>query len=163
MQILGKWRRFGARAARPTLLGLLLAAALPAASPDPGKAALLSTLFPGLGQFYNGQKLKGAFFLTAGAYFGAQTLYSAYHTYGALRTYRQTGDESDHRRYQAWFRQTMSHLFGYLTVWGYAIADAYVTAHLAPLNPSPQLLFSPSAPKGAGTGGKIEVRLVFHL
>jgi TM2 domain-containing membrane protein YozV len=83
---------------------------------SPTKAALMSAIIPGLGQFYNGRKMKGLIL-------GGLSLASLTYTFIKYSEYRVRGDN-----------RIVSEFLGAviinLAVWGYTSADAFVDAYL---------------------------------
>jgi hypothetical protein len=83
---------------------------------SPTKAALMSAIIPGLGQFYNGRKIKGLIL-------GGLSLTSLTYTFLKYSEYRVRGDN-----------RSVSEFLGAviinLAVWGYTSADAFVDAYL---------------------------------
>ncbi len=83
---------------------------------SPTKAALMSAIIPGLGQFYNGRKIKGLIL-------GCLSLASLTYTFIKYSEYRVRGDN-----------RSVSEFLGAviinLAVWGYTSADAFVDAYL---------------------------------
>jgi hypothetical protein len=83
---------------------------------SPTKAALMSAIIPGLGQFYNGRKIKGLIL-------GGLSLASLTYTFLKYSEYRVRGDN-----------RSVSEFLGAviinLAVWGYTSADAFVDAYL---------------------------------
>jgi hypothetical protein len=83
---------------------------------SPTKAALMSAIIPGLGQFYNGRKIKGLIL-------GGLSLASLTYTFIKYSEYRVRGDN-----------RSVSEFLGAviinLAVWGYTSADAFVDAYL---------------------------------
>jgi hypothetical protein len=83
---------------------------------SPTKAALTSAIIPGLGQFYNGRKIKGLIL-------GSLSLASLTYTFIKYSEYRVRGDN-----------RSVSEFLGAviinLAVWGYTSADAFVDAYL---------------------------------
>jgi len=83
---------------------------------SPTKAALMSAIIPGLGQFYNGRKMKGLIL-------GGLSLASLTYTFLKYSEYRVRGDN-----------RSVSEFLGAviinLAIWGYTSADAFVDAYL---------------------------------
>jgi len=83
---------------------------------SPTKAALMSAIIPGSGQFYNGRKIKGLIL-------GGLSLASLTYTFIKYSEYRVRGDN-----------RSVSEFLGAviinLAVWGYTSADAFVDAYL---------------------------------
>jgi hypothetical protein len=83
---------------------------------SPTKAALMSAIIPGSGQFYNGRKIKGLIL-------GGLSLASLTYTFLKYSEYRVRGDN-----------RSVSEFLGAviinLAVWGYTSADAFVDAYL---------------------------------
>jgi hypothetical protein len=83
---------------------------------SPTKAALMSAIIPGSGQFYNGRKIKGLIL-------GGLSLVSLTYTFIKYSEYRVRGDN-----------RSVSEFLGAaiinLAVWGYTSADAFVDAYL---------------------------------
>ncbi len=84
--------------------------------PEPSRAALYSAIFPGAGQFYVGNRVKGFLFGAAGAYFG----------YRALRDLSISGGSTDSPAFPGFMDNALS----FVAVWGLSIVDAYISAHL---------------------------------
>jgi TM2 domain-containing membrane protein YozV len=83
---------------------------------SPTKAALMSAIIPGLGQFYNGRKMKGLIL-------GGLSLASLTYTFIKYSEYRVRGDN---RSVSEFLGATIINL----AVWGYTSADAFVDAYL---------------------------------
>ena len=83
---------------------------------SPTKAALMSAIIPGLGQFYNGRKIKGLIL-------GGLSLASLTYTFLKYSEYRVRGDN---RSVSEFLGATIINL----AVWGYTSADAFVDAYL---------------------------------
>jgi TM2 domain-containing membrane protein YozV len=83
---------------------------------SPTKAALMSAIIPGLGQFYNGRKIKGLIL-------GGLSLASLTYTFLKYSEYRVRGDN-----------RSVSEFLGAIIInlafWGYTSADAFVDAYL---------------------------------
>ncbi len=103
----------------------------PAERPQPKKAALYSLLYPGLGEYYSGQKRKALAISTIATFFLVK---SAVH-YWNYRVYRddylENGFYSSKIEYENQFRSFMSSVFWYLGVLGFSMVDSYISAHLA--------------------------------
>jgi TM2 domain-containing membrane protein YozV len=83
---------------------------------SPTKAALMSAIIPGLGQFYNGRKIKGLIL-------GGLSLASLTYTFIKYSEYRVRGDNRS-------VSEFLGAIIINLTVWGYTSADAFVDAYL---------------------------------
>ncbi len=102
------------------LISFVVLAAFPSKDTSvvsPSKAALMSAILPGGGQFYTGQPIKGGVL-------GGLELFFAYN---ALSSYSKINTASSSDPY---FQKFMSNALWFLAVWGYSIIDAYVSAHL---------------------------------
>jgi len=86
---------------------------------SPGRAAFLSAVIPGGGQFYTHKPIKGVIFGTGEIVFLTKTLLD----------YRELSGESDQSRRESLIRKTMGDLFWFIGFWGFSIVDAYVTAN----------------------------------
>jgi TM2 domain-containing membrane protein YozV len=80
------------------------------------KAALMSAIIPGLGQFYNGRKIKGLIL-------GGLSLASLTYTFIKYSEYRVRGDNRS-------VSEFLGAIIINLAVWGYTSADAFVDAYL---------------------------------
>ncbi len=83
---------------------------------SPTKAALMSAIIPGLGQFYNGMKIKGLIL-------GGLSLASLTYTFIKYSEYRVRGDNRS-------VSEFLGAIIINLAVWGYTSADAFVDAYL---------------------------------
>jgi TM2 domain-containing membrane protein YozV len=83
---------------------------------SPTKAALMSAITPGLGQFYNGRKIKGLIL-------GGLSLASLTYTFIKYSEYRVRGDNRS-------VSEFLGAIIINLAVWGYTSADAFVDAYL---------------------------------
>lgn len=83
---------------------------------SPTKAALMSAIIPGLGQFYNGRKIKGLIL-------GGLSLVSLTYTFIKYSEYRVRGDNRS-------VSEFLGAIIINLAVWGYTSADAFVDAYL---------------------------------
>jgi hypothetical protein len=83
---------------------------------SPTKAALMSAIIPGLGQFYNGRKIKGLIL-------GGLSLASLAYTFIKYSEYRVRGDNRSASEF-------LGAVIINLAVWGYTSADAFVDAYL---------------------------------
>jgi hypothetical protein len=83
---------------------------------SPTKAALMSSIIPGLGQFYNGRKIKGLIL-------GGLSLASLTYTFLKYSEYRVRGDNRS-------VSEFLGAIIINLAVWGYTSADAFVDAYL---------------------------------
>jgi TM2 domain-containing membrane protein YozV len=83
---------------------------------SPTKAALMSAIIPGLGQFYNGRKIKGLIL-------GGLSLASLTYTFIKYSEYRVRGDNRS-------VSEFLGAIIINLAVWGYTSADAFVDAYL---------------------------------
>lgn len=86
---------------------------------SPGRAAFLSAVIPGGGQFYTHKPIKAFIFGTGEIIFLTKTLLD----------YRELSRESEQSRRESLIRQTMGDLFWFISFWGFSIVDAYVTAN----------------------------------
>lgn len=84
---------------------------------SPGKAVLLSAVIPGGGQFYTGHYARGVIYFVSESYFGITSLLH-------LRNYYRKGKELSE------FNKALSQGFWFLSIWGFSLVDAYVSAHL---------------------------------
>lgn len=123
------------------MMGTVLMMGLLQAVPvrDPGKAVWWS-LLPGGGQFYTGKPVAGLILGAGEAFFLFQTATRAWDAYEALRTYRQTGSPADREVFLVRQQDALFSFFWYLTFWAYATADAYISAHLDPVEVRLQVL-----------------------
>jgi hypothetical protein len=83
---------------------------------SPTKAALMSAIIPGSGQFYNGRKIKGL--ILGGLSFASLT-----YTLLKYSEYRVRGDNRS-------VSEFLGAIIINLAVWGYTSADAFVDAYL---------------------------------
>jgi hypothetical protein len=83
---------------------------------SPTKAALMSAIIPGWGQFYNGRKIKGLIL-------GGLSLASITYTFIKYSEYRARGDNRS-------VSEFLGAIIINLAVWGYTSADAFVDAYL---------------------------------
>jgi hypothetical protein len=83
---------------------------------SPTKAALMSAIIPGSGQFYNGRKIKGLIL-------GGLSLASLAYTLLKYSEYRVRGDNRS-------VSEFLGAIIINLAVWGYTSADAFVDAYL---------------------------------
>jgi hypothetical protein len=83
---------------------------------SPTKAALMSAIIPGSGQFYNGRKIKGLIL-------GGLSLASLTYTFLKYSEYRVRGDNRSTSEF-------LGAIIINLAVWGYTSADAFVDAYL---------------------------------
>ncbi len=83
---------------------------------SPTKAALMSAIIPGSGQFYNGRKIKGLIL-------GGLSLASLTYTFIKYSEYRVRGDNRS-------VSEFLGAIIINLAVWGYTSADAFVDAYL---------------------------------
>jgi hypothetical protein len=96
-----------------------------------GTAALLaSAAYPGLGQLLNEDDTKAAFVGAAEAFLIARLVLEDRRTRNSLRMYRQTGDREYFDAYSDHFDRRQSLVWWAAIVALYAVADAYVDAHL---------------------------------
>ncbi|MDT7903791.1 MAG: DUF5683 domain-containing protein [Candidatus Caldipriscus sp.] len=83
---------------------------------SPTRAALMSAIIPGSGQFYNGRKIKGLIL-------GGLSLVSLTYTFIKYSEYRVRGDNRS-------VSEFLGAIIINLAVWGYTSADAFVDAYL---------------------------------
>ncbi len=100
---------------------LVFYAIFPVRSPSPSKAMLYSAVFPGMGQFYNGDYVKGVIMTGVSVFL----LSSAYVNYRESHKY-----EKGSSGWEFYRKEAFSFGLYYLGVYLYSIADAYVSAHL---------------------------------
>lgn len=103
------------------LLGLLLFTALPAQK-SPPLAILLSAVFPGGGQFYTENYLKGVVIGSAQASLTYLVIQEHYEAQGA-KGGDSTESEAHRARRDRWLWWTAG-------VWVFSMADAYTSAHM---------------------------------
>lgn len=96
---------------------------------SPEKAVLWS-LLPGGGQFYTAQPIKGVVLGGVETFFLIRSVQHGWQAYQALRKYRTSGNPSDREAFVQAQEDWLFNLFWYLSFWGYATADAYISAHL---------------------------------
>ena len=97
---------------------------------SPQKAVLLSAVFPGGGQFYTGQYVKGAVLLVGEGALIALTVRSYLDMREADRNYQDTGDASYKSVSDDAFNRTLRHGFLLFGAWGFSMLDAFVSAQL---------------------------------
>ena len=85
---------------------------------SPTRAAFLSAIIPGGGQFYTHSPIKGVLFGVGEVVFLGKTLLD----------FKDLNKESDPTKREPLLRQTMGDLFWFIGFWGFSIIDAYITA-----------------------------------
>ena len=110
------------------ILILTLQLSMPTKSPQ--KAVLLSMAFPGGGQFYTCQYVKGAAVLIAEGTLIALTLNDFFDMREFDRKYRETGDTSYKLRSEERFDRILREGFILMGVWGFSMLDAFISAQL---------------------------------
>lgn len=115
---------------------------------SPTTAVIRSAILPGLGQWYNGQKIKSILVFSAGAGLIGNAIY--YNQY----VVRSTSDEE--RRFYENYRS--SALWWYMGLYLLNLLDAYVDAHLWDFNTSPDLSFGEPA-----EDRRFMIRIGWHL
>ncbi len=123
--------------------------------PDPTGAMLRSLILPGWGQFYNGKWFKGI--LIGGAEIGFLT------NAIVLNQYLQSAETEIDRNYYWENRNLSIWLLGATIL--YSMADAYVDAHMADFEASPDLsmvTFTQSEPKTGLTSRFYTIQFTFN-
>ncbi|MBC8345973.1 MAG: hypothetical protein ISR82_00705 [Candidatus Marinimicrobia bacterium] len=92
----------------------------------PGQAAKRAMMFPGGGQFYNGQPIKGS--LLIGAVLAAGFLYTDY----AIKYKNYDGNDAAEKATYLKLRNKYGWWVGFVYIYG--LLDAIVEAHLHPFN-----------------------------
>lgn len=130
----------------------------------PKKSALwamfASTVLPGGGQVYTGNRLRGIFFLAAQGAVLTKFFLEHTETEDAWARYQRTHEYSDYLDYDHHFKRRYDYLWWCGLVWGLSIADAYVDAHLYAFeeNGTPHLAVTTSP-----TGPDLRVMLAFSF
>jgi len=97
------------------------------------KSAILSTIFPGLGQMYSRKHIKGIVFISTGAILLGASLYTGLYSQGLWIDYEYWQTEDNYKRYKARAEKwvpTANILIGVtITFWTYNIIDAYISAN----------------------------------
>jgi hypothetical protein len=98
--------------------------------PSGATALLASAFYPGLGQLLNENDAKAAVVGTAEAFLVARLVLEDRRTRNSLRMYKQTGDREYFDQYSDHFDRRQTLMWWAVMVALYAVADAYVDAHL---------------------------------
>lgn len=106
---------------------------------NPGKAAWLSAIVPGGGQFYNGQWWKGLLLGGIEGFLMATTGYK-------LNEYKQDPSEDA-------MGSALNYGFFFIGAWGFAIADAYAFAYMHDFARRNELVEKEVNPPADTTGG----------
>jgi hypothetical protein len=113
------------------MISIALFLSLISVSPkSPQKAVLLSAVFPGGGQFYTGQYLKGTVLLAGEGVLIALTIRDYLDMKEADRKYQDTGNATYKSVSDDAFDRMLRDGFLLFGVWGLSLLDAFVSAQL---------------------------------